>query len=90
VATDSCKLAIKELKKWMAPQKVPITLIAFPGTAEVIPEPFGVALIISPWNFPFCKLQDLIISTAFFWGGAWGYSSSANSTTLVPIGKLKC
>jgi aldehyde dehydrogenase (NAD+) len=38
---------------------VPITLIAFPGTAEVIPEPFGVALIISPWNFPFCKLQDL-------------------------------
>lgn len=69
---------------------MPITIIAFPGTAEVIPEPFGVALIISPWNFPFCKLQDLTISTAFFGGGAGGYFSSANSATLVPIGKLKC
>jgi aldehyde dehydrogenase (NAD+) len=61
VATASCKLAIKELKKWMAPQKVPITLIAFPGTAEVIPEPLGVALIISPWNFPFLLAIDPII-----------------------------
>jgi aldehyde dehydrogenase (NAD+) len=61
VATASCKLAIKELKKWMAPQKVPITIIAFPGTAEVIPEPFGVALIISPWNFPFLLAIDPII-----------------------------
>ncbi len=58
---------------------MPITIVAFPGTAEVIPEPFGVSLIISPWNFPFGKLQDLIISTAFFLGGAGGYSSSANS-----------
>jgi aldehyde dehydrogenase (NAD+) len=40
---------------------VPITIIAFPGTAEVIPEPFGVALIISPWNFPFLLAIDPII-----------------------------
>jgi hypothetical protein len=54
-ATSSCKLAMKELNKWMAPQKVPTTLITFPGKAVIIAEPLGLALIIAPWNYPFCK-----------------------------------
>ncbi|CAK9209737.1 unnamed protein product [Sphagnum troendelagicum] len=48
----SCKLAIKELKKWMTPEEVPVPPMALPGTAMVVPEPLGVALVIAPWNFP--------------------------------------
>jgi len=60
-ATSSCKLAMKELNKWMAPQKVPTTLITFPGKAAIIAEPLGLALIIAPWNFPFSLAIDPLI-----------------------------
>ncbi|KAH9536191.1 hypothetical protein CY35_17G094900 [Sphagnum magellanicum] len=57
----SCKLAIKELKKWMAPEEVPVPPIALPGTAVVVPEPLGVALVIAPWNFPLLLAVDPLI-----------------------------
>lgn len=45
--------ALKNLKKWMRSVKVS-TPINFLGTKSFIQyEPKGVALIISPWNFPF-------------------------------------
>jgi aldehyde dehydrogenase (NAD+) len=58
----SCKFAIKELKKWMAPEEVPVPPIALPGTAFVVPEPLGVALVIAPWNFPLCKPKVCLLS----------------------------
>lgn len=45
--------AIKNVKKWMKPKRVrtPITHI---GTkSKIYREPYGVTLIISPWNYPF-------------------------------------
>ncbi|KAK1371114.1 Aldehyde dehydrogenase [Heracleum sosnowskyi] len=49
---NSCTLAIKELKRWMKPEKVGTTLLTFPSTAGIVAEPFGVVLIIGAWNFP--------------------------------------
>ncbi|CAM6019945.1 unnamed protein product [Sphagnum balticum] len=57
----SCKLAIKELKKWMTPEEVPVPPMALPGTAMVVPEPLGVALLIAPWNFPLLLAIDPLI-----------------------------
>jgi hypothetical protein len=37
VATDSCKLAIKELKKWMAPQKVQSAKTTTTTTTTIFP-----------------------------------------------------
>ncbi|MGB3532701.1 MAG: aldehyde dehydrogenase [Microcoleaceae cyanobacterium] len=45
--------AIKQLKSWAKPKKVPISLAQFPASAQVYPEPLGVVLIIGPWNYPF-------------------------------------
>ena len=42
----------KRFRKWAAPRRARVPLIAQPGTARVVPEPLGVALIISPWNYP--------------------------------------
>lgn len=45
--------AIKNLKKWMQPQKLATNIQQFPASARIVPEPLGVVLIIGPWNYPF-------------------------------------
>jgi aldehyde dehydrogenase (NAD+) len=44
---------LKHIDGWAKPRKVktPITLI--PGKSRIYYEPYGVVLIISPWNYPF-------------------------------------
>ncbi|KAK6164145.1 hypothetical protein DH2020_001009 [Rehmannia glutinosa] len=49
----SVNYALKGLKKWMSAKKADLPLAAFPASAHLVPEPLGVVLIISSWNFPF-------------------------------------
>ncbi|NNE97174.1 MAG: aldehyde dehydrogenase family protein [Acidimicrobiales bacterium] len=42
----------KRFRKWAKPRRTPVSLIAQPGSARIIPEPLGVALVIAPWNYP--------------------------------------
>lgn len=44
--------AIKNLHAWMKTQKVSTNLLNFPSSSFVMPQPLGVVLIISPWNYP--------------------------------------
>lgn len=44
--------ALKHLRCWAKPRRVRTPLSYFPATCFIHPEPFGVALIIGPWNFP--------------------------------------
>lgn len=43
----------KHLQQWSKPQRVGTNLMVFPASAQLRPEPLGVVLIISPWNYPF-------------------------------------
>ncbi|TYI31091.1 hypothetical protein ES332_A05G429700v1 [Gossypium tomentosum] len=61
MARSSCKLALKELKQWMMPQKVETSLATYPSSAEIVAEPLGVVLVISTWNFPFSLSLDPVI-----------------------------
>ncbi|KAL9359156.1 hypothetical protein Peur_047279 [Populus x canadensis] len=58
---NSCTLAIKELKQWMMPEKAKTSLLTFPSSAEIVPEPLGVVLIISAWNYPFLLSLDPLV-----------------------------
>ncbi|KAL0459227.1 UNVERIFIED_CONTAM: Aldehyde dehydrogenase family 3 member F1 [Sesamum latifolium] len=49
----SVNYALQGLKKWMSGRKADLPLAAFPASAELVPEPLGVVLIMSSWNFPF-------------------------------------
>ncbi len=42
----------KHFERWARPQRGSVGALSFPATAQVISEPLGVALVISPWNYP--------------------------------------
>ena len=44
--------AIKNLRNWMEPKKVPSPITHKGSSSYIIHQPYGVALIISPWNYP--------------------------------------
>lgn len=44
---------IRHLKKWAKPKKVKTPVYLVPSKSFVMYEPYGVALIIAPWNYPF-------------------------------------
>lgn len=53
--------AIKKLHKWMKTKRVNTNLTNLPSKSLIIPEPLGVVLIISPWNYPFNLLFTPLI-----------------------------
>jgi aldehyde dehydrogenase (NAD+) len=43
----------KHLASWMKPKKVKNTILHVGAKGRIVPEPYGVTLIIAPWNYPF-------------------------------------
>lgn len=46
-------IALKNIKKWTKRKAVKSSLINFPSSDYIVPEPYGLTLHISPWNYPF-------------------------------------
>jgi aldehyde dehydrogenase (NAD+) len=49
--------AIKNIRTWAKPEKVETPIFLFPSKSYIYKEPYGVTLIISPWNYPFQLLM---------------------------------
>ena len=47
------KDAMRHLARWMRPRRARTAVGQFPGRCRIYSEPYGVALIMSPWNYPF-------------------------------------
>ncbi|MBP7937862.1 MAG: aldehyde dehydrogenase [Phycisphaerae bacterium] len=45
--------ALHNLLSWAKPQRRRSSLLTWPARGLICPEPYGVALIIGPWNYPF-------------------------------------
>lgn len=45
--------AIRRLRGWSKPRRVKTPWYHFPAASRLLPEPLGVSLILSPWNYPF-------------------------------------
>uniref|UniRef100_A0A1D1YWX4 Aldehyde dehydrogenase n=1 Tax=Anthurium amnicola TaxID=1678845 RepID=A0A1D1YWX4_9ARAE len=74
VLDKSVNFALDGLKKWMAPKSVKLPAIVFPTTGVLVPEPLGVVLVFSSWNFPIgLALEPLI-----------GAISAGNAVALKP------
>ena len=52
VVASATRHAMRSLRRWMAPRRVPTPLELKPGRAYVVAQPLGVAGVVSPWNYP--------------------------------------
>lgn len=52
---------VKNIKKFSKPQKVKTPLAQFIAKSYQLPSPYGVVLIMSPWNYPFLLSFDPIV-----------------------------
>ena len=52
---------IKNLKRWTAPERVgDFSLLTFPSSQWIEKEPYGVVLVIGPFNFPFLLTAGVV------------------------------
>jgi aldehyde dehydrogenase (NAD+) len=49
---DEIRLAKRHLKGWCKPRRAWTPFKLLPSLSRIYPEPYGVCLIISPWNYP--------------------------------------
>lgn len=49
----SLKDAVKNTVRRGTPRKIRSSLLNFRSSDRIVPEPYGLSLIISPWNYPF-------------------------------------
>jgi aldehyde dehydrogenase (NAD+) len=66
---------IHHLHKWARPEKVPTNqLLHFWSSSRIYKEPFGLVLIMAPWNYPFNLLVNPLV----------GAISAGNCVTVKP------
>ncbi|MBU8769053.1 aldehyde dehydrogenase [Cytobacillus oceanisediminis] len=53
ILLEEIRFTLNHLKKWAKPRKVKSSFAQFGSKSCIYPEPYGVALIIAPWNYPF-------------------------------------
>lgn len=58
---EEINYAIKKLKKWCKREKVKSSLIYFPSKNYIYKEPYGVCLIIGPFNYPFQLIMNPLV-----------------------------
>ncbi len=53
--------AIQNIEKWAKKKSVSTSMLHFPASSYIKPEPLGTVLIISPWNYPFQLLISPLV-----------------------------
>jgi len=50
---DEIRQVVKSLPAWAKPRKVKTPFLNVPASSTIYREPYGVVLVVSPWNYPF-------------------------------------
>jgi aldehyde dehydrogenase (NAD+) len=74
IVLDEIDYHLKHLKEWARPTHVKSGRALFPSKSRILYEPYGLVLIIAPWNYPFQLLMDPLV----------GALSAGNAVVLKP------
>ena len=55
------RFTLRHFVSWMRPQRRHSPMLAWPARSHVQPEPYGLALIIGPWNYPLQLLLSPLV-----------------------------
>ena len=55
---DELGYLIRKIPQWARPRLHPTPLVQFASNSYEVPEPLGVVLIMSPWNYPYLLSLD--------------------------------
>lgn len=58
---EELSFAERRLPRWARERRVATPLALFPARSTIFPEPYGVTLIMSPWNYPLLLTLDPLI-----------------------------
>ncbi len=61
-ALDELKCTLSHIHRWARVKRVSSNLKNFPSSGRIYPDPYGVTLIMSPWNYPFMLTVTPIIA----------------------------
>lgn len=53
IVLDEIKYTLKHLPAWVKNKRVRTPVMHFLSSSYIKPEPYGISLIMSPWNYPF-------------------------------------
>jgi len=84
IVLNEIRYASKHLSRWVKPQKVKTPLSHFPAKSFTLLEPYGVVLVLSPWNYPF-QLALAPVVGAMAAGNCIVIKSSKNSANTTAI-----
>ncbi|MCK9300933.1 MAG: aldehyde dehydrogenase family protein, partial [Bacteroidales bacterium] len=61
IVLQEIRYQIRHLKKWSKTIRKVTPLVFFPSRSYIYKEPYGVVLIIAPWNYPFHLLFNPLV-----------------------------
>lgn len=65
IVLHELKNNIRNLHRWSKPEKVRTPYFLLPSRSRIIKEPYGLVLVMSPWNYPFqLSIAPLIAAIA--------------------------
>lgn len=80
---------MKRLRRWTKDRRVPTPLVSFHAASRVKPSPYGVTLIMSPWNYPVLLTLDPLVdaiaagNTAVLKPSAYSPATSALIASII-------
>ena len=84
------RYALRHLAAWMKPERRRAPLMAWPARGSIRPEPYGLALILGPWNYPLQLLLSPLVGAIAAGNCAILKPSEFAPATAAALGKMLC
>lgn len=88
VLKGEIKYVLRRLRRWAKPIKARTSLGLFPARCYRMPEPYGVVLIMSPWNYPLLLTLEPLVGAIAAGNCATIKPSAYSPATSAIIAKL--
>ncbi|MFK9095276.1 aldehyde dehydrogenase [Bacillus salipaludis] len=87
---EELRFTIKHLRSWIKPKRVKTPITHIGSSSFILSEPYGVTLIIAPWNYPFQLAIAPLIGAIAAGNCAVIKPSELTPKTSEVLGKLIC